>query len=445
MGLLDFIVEHINEARSANRYSASTLAFLEHVASKAESTKLSVRKTVGNAAVKPNRISTYYRPGLDLFKKHWEIVHLFLKGATDAHALTLSEPFLRFVESELAQVPGMEKAQIVPLLTRDLMYFHNSTRTESEEEVVIDAEPVFPTEYLFVELPYSQGNRLFSNLMVFHEIGHSVFQQMTHAKDPAMNPWVEAAEHSIAAHPSLVDTEVDKETKAQVNDIINTWTQELFCDLFAVRIIGPAYTWALIDLMWLEGSLSGNRPSSTEHPPSILRLSEQLRQLRNDGWLRKADVFPRFKMAFAQTLSKESSSNVGVIGFPPHIGPALLEVIRNVLPSIRKAVKTKTQPCAPRGAKSQDFFRYHSLIEECLVNGIVPSAVIQSDRNAPGPCSIINAAYVVYTKRVDELMQRLEGTNTSDPIDRIKWQKKIESWTIKAVDDCNLMKGLANH
>jgi hypothetical protein len=280
--------------------------------------------------------------------------------------------------------------------------------------------------------------------MIFHEIGHSVFQQMTHSKEVAMNPWVEAAEHSIAAHPSLVDTEVDKETKAQVTDIINTWTQELFCDLFAVRIIGPAYTLALIDLMWLEGSLTGRRPSSSDHPPPSLRLSEQFRQLRNDGWLKKPDIFPRFKMKFAQALAKADSSSAEVIGLQPRLGSAISEVIGNVLPSIHKAVKSKTQSCAPRGAKSREFLRYHSLIEGCLVNGIVPSAVIQSDRSEPGPCSIINAAYVVYTKRVDELMRRLEGTNPSDPVDRIKWQKKIELWTTKAVDDCNLMKGLAS-
>jgi len=58
---------------------------------------------------------------------------------------------------------------------------------------------------------------------------------------------------------------------------------------------------------------------------------------------------------------------------------------------------------------------------------------------SPGPVTILNAAYIVYLDRLAELMNRIDGQDIDSITDRARWVEKLEMWTLKALEDHELV------
>jgi hypothetical protein len=91
-------------------------------------------------------------------------------------------------------------------------------------------------------------------------------------------------------------------------------------------------------------------------------------------------------------------------------------------------------------AAAADFAQYAEQIEECLLHGVVPSSLLAEDRAlAPTPVSMINAAYCFYLTGLPRLMDKLDGQRADDLRQRMNWAEKVEAWTVKGVEDSQLM------
>jgi len=381
-----------------------------------------------NARRKPERIEHLYRPALPIEKNDWAIIHSFVKPAADAHSLSTPDPLLRLALSQLHRIPVAMHAKIVVLLTSELMYFQKDTSSK-----------LFPPDIGFVEIPYSQGTSFFSNIIIYHEIGHFVYQLFSKSGEATFDGLSIKLEAAVKGQKNLQVLTPDR--KAWLREILENWTKEVFCDLFAVRLVGPAFTFALIDLHWLVGLMgAGNEKQfDEEHPSPALRVREQLAQLKREGWWPRIRKLNIEHIDLVNRLSRidEDPDDLLALGETKEVRQSLLSAFRQVLPAIETAVQKATEHI-PTGKLAKEAADYQEEIDDCLSNGTVPSRAVDRDLR-PGPVAIINTAYVFQLTKLGSLMDKLFKTDRNLPADRMKWRRKVEAWTMKALEDFEIL------
>lgn len=439
-GLVDFISAHIQEREATHTYLDSTKSFFAHIRGLATKTKSDLHKAVQNAQIKPDRVQRY-RPAVTIFAGWWTTLHTFVKPATDAHTLSVPGPLIDFAERRLKAISGFEDCNIVVLLTPELMYFQNEVRRTDK----------LPQNTAFVEVPYSQGPNFFTNLVIFHEIGHFVFSGGLARPGPARSVLktlmskIDAVMSKIDAvmrtQPALAGRELGGKTWARARLV--AWTQEMFSDLFALQLIGPAFSFAIIDLLTLAALMRGDTEIvfDRDHPAPAFRMKEHRALLSENGWWEEISSLQAEHVALIERLSAKVKHDYRLkVGDKPQRSRLVAAFVDEVMPLIRSAVTKITKGVA---ASVDDFHLSRPKIQECLANGIVPSALIKRPLLTPTPCSIINAAYCFYLTELPGLMSKVgQELHKRRAIgDRNDWAQKIEAWALKSLEDYELVRG----
>ena len=85
--------------------------------------------------------------------------------------------------------------------------------------------------------------------------------------DPPQNDFIALKSATVRSLNKVFGTGFrDRQARAFATKIIENWTQEIFCDLFAIRLIGPAFSLALVEMLGMLGFLS--RPASVRFNPT---------------------------------------------------------------------------------------------------------------------------------------------------------------------------------
>jgi hypothetical protein len=294
---------------------------------------------------------------------------------------------------------------------------------------------------VFVEVPYSQGPSFFTNLTIYHELGHYVFDKLLDTDNPlpAFTSLVAAMNRAFAE--TFGDRIETPSTRTWVKRALDSSTKEVFCDLFALRNLGPAYSFALIDILSLIGLMGEDAESrfDEDHPALALRFREQQRCLQKEGWWPSVESLPSEHVSLVSRLAGKSESEYvfehqgkQVPGSVAFVGAFL-----TVLPFVHELAADLTPNCK---AAAADFAKHTERLQECLLHGVVPSSLLAEDRPlSPTPVSMINAAYCFYLTRLPKLMDRLEGQRADNLQQRMNWAEKLEAWTVKGVEDSQLL------
>jgi hypothetical protein len=311
-----------------------------------------------------------------------------------AHTLALPVALVRLAAGHMRSVKGITATELVPLLTHELMYYHNLARLKDLDDLV------------FVELPYSQGPSFFTNLTIYHELGHFVFEKMSdpNTPDPAFSKL--ASVMDVSFNTKLGEHIKTPSTRTWARDVLKNWAREIFCDLFAIRFLGPAFSFALIDVLSLLGLMREGTEITfdDEHPAPALRFREQIEQLKRDGWWDTISSLSSDHILLVETLASKPTSDYEFVyrhETIPGFVEAFLEIVPHLYPLV-EAITPDPQQIA------QDFRNRREDIEKCLLAGIVPSQLLkQGNSESPLPVSIINAAYSFYLTSMPDLMNRL--------------------------------------
>src|ERR1035441_2992116 len=118
--LVDFIHQYCNEQKSSQTYVDATDEYFGYIDRLATGTKEFLR--VSTQSVLPHRADVIRTSFLSV-KNYWRVLHTFIKPAADAHTLKIPSPLLNLAAEQVRQVPGMQGASVVVLLTPELMYF----------------------------------------------------------------------------------------------------------------------------------------------------------------------------------------------------------------------------------------------------------------------------------------------------------------------------------
>jgi len=227
----------------------------------------------------------------------------------------------------------------------------------------------------------------------------------------------------------------DAKTRSIAERILESWIQEIFCDLLAIRMVGPAFSFALLEVLELLGLLSPEKrvKFNQEHPAPACRFGEQVKLLKKDGWWDAiADIQPSQKKLI------ESLANVPKLNYVDEAPKGLMEpFLDSIVPAVGALVKritTKPSEAVERFTQSR------RSIEDCLWAGVVPH---ERGSTKADPISIINAAFCFYLTSLPKLIVKFEGRKAQSSVEKHSlWTERLENWTRKAVEDSQIQRGI---
>jgi hypothetical protein len=372
------------------------------------------------------------------------LLHALIKPAADAHTLTIPAPLIDLAAQQLQKVEGMKGSSVVILLTPEFMYFqrpHTDIKDQARFVESFIPNASFPPKLGFIELPYSQGPSFFTNLAIYHEIGHFVYEELSNFDPPHAN--FTALKSAMARSLSKVFGQGSKDRQAQAfaGKIIENWTQEIFCDLFAIRLLGPAFSLALVEILGMLGFLS--RSASVRfnptHPASACRFAEHIRLLEANTWLKAIKDIKPEQMKLLEKLANEPRANYSFYLDDKRRGPdslmhAFLDVVVPAIRTLACRVTSKAAPVVKR------FDRVPRDVEDCLRVGVVPHTTSSSSHD---PVSIINSAFCFYLTSLPKVLEEFEGVEAKNDVAKHSlWTKRLEMWTMKAIEDSQIQDRL---
>jgi hypothetical protein len=390
-----------------------------------------------------------YRQELVTLRSAWFELHKRVKPSADADMLRLPAPLICALLRRLKSIPEYRDIELAVFHTERLNYLQviatNIREIARSIAFLIPGSKPFPPKLGLVGIPYSQAESLFLNCLIAHELGHFIFgeKQLKNVFEPHIQKALDAAFKAVAVP-------LTPQERKWIPTIVTDWVEELFCDLFAVLLVGPCYTYAFIELFDLcnlldaDGRLDPSAAAtkyefSDSHPALLFRLQQQAKMLEKIGWW--AD------------MSGSSSHYIGVLrnseGAKPtdFTFPRFPKIQSNAVATalaLSDVVSLEVEKAlSPLDSGVSEYNRLKKVVTEYLRHGVVPSTVPDPDTGAsahPNPVTTLNVAYRLYLDEFAQLIGSIEKQNPNSIHDRNKWIKKLEMWTLKAVDDHELLE-----
>jgi len=362
----------------------------------------------------------------------WEVLHTFIKPVLDADTLKVPYPLVHFLSEHIGGLEIVKGSKIVIELIPELNYLqerHTSVRIAMRLLKIIIGDAYELPRFGFLGLPYSQSKSLFMNCLLYHEAGHFIAEE-------------------INLFPEEDLPELNKELKPDFKRYANwagmtiqVWMEELFADIVAVKLIGPAYTYAYMELLRLVYNLSRAdlRTFSINHPADALRFREQLKILKADNWESSAETKQW------QELEKIANIRQNTYLPPDDEDPSMrkkwLKLIKFLChpENINKVHDLADQYLVGRDNPCDHFVKSAAKIRECLQHGIVPS---WSGMQQPiaHPTAIINGAVFFLLSEMDALYEIVPSINKNKARERASLENRLEMWCIKGIEDWLLRK-----
>ena len=309
----------------------------------------------------------------------------------------------------------------------------------------------FPADLGLIGMPNSQGGSLFLNSLLAHEMGEYACARRN-VEGMLAGPVKKALAHRIGES-------FDKEqiiVQSRMQTTVLKWAREVFCDLFAVRLVGPSFSFAYSELYDLpnilrkDGGLLDEHDAQTQflsyslYPSHPFRLKAQADLLKEEGWwdLIK-DLDSRHRVLLEQLLAADYSlffnAEISMGGQGAYVA-ALIDLI----PEIKAQVVLITDGIDNH---LHEFGLLWKAIGEYLADGVVPSSLlIEVDHRFkevhPSPVTLLNAGHRFCLEGTEELMSRINGQDLSSTDHRTVWMRRIENWTSKALEDVMLLRRL---
>ena len=156
-----------------------------------------------------------------------------------------------------------------------------------------------------LRVPLKEGHFLLHLPDLYHELAHFIIEEKN---NPAVQPFQDAhakATNAATGHLAALLSKPTRGPKTNEEKYLTwtvswmrAWSAELFCDLFGVLGVGPAYAWAHLHLC----AKTGNDPFRVEtspdstHPPDEARMFVLLEVLTRLGYAKVAsEIETRWK------------------------------------------------------------------------------------------------------------------------------------------------------
>jgi hypothetical protein len=399
----------------------------------------------------PSDLADYklYRQELATLRSAWFELHKRVKPTDDADVLHLPAPLICAVLRRLRSIPKFKDIELAVFHTEQLNYLQvvatNIRETARSIGNLIPGSKPFPAKLGLIGIPYSQSESLFLNCLIAHELGHFVFgeEQLLTALGPEIKSALTTAFTPVASKLNAQD-------RSWIPTIAADWVEELFCDLFAVLLIGPCYTYAFIEIFDLgntleqDGSLNRSAAATTfqfsaSHPALAYRLKQQVEMLEKLGWWNEMS---KSGSHYISVLKNAKSAMEKDFSFP--LFPSVETNAIAMAFALANVVSTQVENAlSPIDNGVAEYNRIRHVVSEYLRHGVVPSSVLDPKDGStihPSPVTILNVAYQLYLDALSDLIKSIEGQDATSVEHRNTWIQRLEMWTSKALDDHELLE-----
>jgi len=384
------------------------------------------------------------RQKLKLLRDSWGLLHRYIKPCLDADTLHIPIPLLDVLNDRLKLIPECEafECAVFQLTAANyamLPYYEVNSVANGIARRVNGED--FPRSLSLVGIPYSQSSGFFLNCLIPHEMAHFVYQEImvtevTNAVDSILN----------THYPNAQDASDEfLETLSQIRGLINLWVEEIFCDLFAIALIGPAFSFAFAEMTsasLIIDTLSGNAKQSFEfgqsHPADVARFYLHKRHLDALGWWNQikdwrsnsVDLLDHCCLVFGKTTLSNK--------IPPDVASQLkLQCFWDACDWLLGYVK-RTVPASDKDIKH--LADHYDVISKYLERAIVPSTIItESGPVYPTPVVLINSAFRFVLQDFDNLLKRVDMEPMNPVRERSWYTERLELWVLKALEDYRLL------
>jgi hypothetical protein len=375
----------------------------------------------------------------------WFELHQLVKPALDADTLHVPYSLIDALTARLQKIQGFENVQFAVLHTTELNYFQISAsyvQTVAQDiGAIVTKAQAFPTDLGIIALPYSQASAIFLNVALAHEMGHFAFQ---------------IRNESVRLSPAVISTVQAKTARTLTSlelvwckDRVLRWCEEIYCDLFALWLIGPSFSFSYIELFAFSRVTPKFSPGTTalppvaalatfrdSHPAAAFRLGEHVRFLRSAGldwWEKIKTSSSHYIRLLAEAEALPENSFTYASQQRDDLKAISLAAFFVVVPLISNSLRS-TFGTVPSESKSFEDSR--ASIIEYLSYGIVPSRLVSGDEvQTPSSVALINSAHLFYLDDLDNLIGRIQGANVDCLECRALWSERVEMWTSKALED----------
>lgn len=379
------------------------------------------------------------------FRNFWRDIHQFVKPSRDADTLHSPVALIEQLEYMLSKIPNLEGSRLLICHTAEANYIQfprSEMRVDAEhyEATVLDS-PSFPDKVAFIAIPYSQESSLFTNIIICHEMGHYAFEEQH--LEAELSVHIEAA---LEKHfPELVSDSDSENEVSWCRQRLWNWAEEIYCDRFAIGLIGPAYSFSYIEMFDVIGTATGSGVNgfSDTHPSDSCRFKEHAEQLEIGHWwslLGSSGLSYAGLITDLRTISEDDYTFIS--DERSDLDETVLRAFRlDVKPYIADLVKQTFQGSETlfRGQVDSECI---DAVQRYLREGVVPATLVHDGQIfMPDPAMLINAAYLFYLDRVPELINRIKPTRKEHlgaVSERDKWGQSAERWTLKALEDLRL-------
>lgn len=420
----------------------ATLKFLKYIRDLAENSQSFLQDFVKRAMEGSDDpdLQRFERQRLATIRTFWSSLHVLVRPVEDAHTLSIPVAFIEFLKRAISRIPGLEGCDIVIAHTSALNYFfylratfrYNAQRYED----IVGESPKFPSKLALIQIPYSQASNLFSNLVICHELGHLAFEEQ--GLESSLSSEIERALESLPNYDSMSVPDL-----SWCRERLKRWSEEIYCDRFAIGIIGPAYSFAYAELLDVAGRCEVGLVTnfSDTHPADACRFREHANQLRDGNWWSLLDESGG--ASYVNLIRKLEAVSEGEYAYESKDKPLLAESVLAAFIQLKSRIPvlvSNTLQNAMRSFRGNIDREEIKLVGSYLAHGVVPSTLIEKGTSRyPDPVVLINGAYLFYLENLPKLMNRIGGQDESNLSHRGKWAERIEMWTLKALEDLALL------
>lgn len=395
------------------------------------------------------QIAASKRQKLFQLKSDWERLHEYIRPALDADTLHLPMPLISALNDRLRETPDWRSFRFTLFHAAEVNYFEvpSSIVRRAADGIAsqIGGKP-FPKTLGLIGIPYSQADGIFLNCSLAHEMGHFIFQEKVLAL--AQGKIDDALERMV----SDIGKPLAYEELTLCQERIGSWTEETFCDLFAICLIGPAFSFAFSQLMTasiLIESAAGQPEVfylyGQYHPASVARFRAHQRLLEKLGWWKEIQGWASAPVEVLRLCAGAASQFKVQADLPREDLEARLlscydELCSWLIDFVPSRVKGHVNDVA-------DFHDQSPIIAEYLRRAIVPSTIIVQGKIVhPRPVVLINAGYQFLLEKFSLLLENIEGEKPNSIESRSRLSARLELWLLKALEDHQLLtKGVSNH
>jgi hypothetical protein len=380
----------------------------------------------------------------------WRQLHPYIRPAIQADTLHQPTSLVDALTSRFNEIAGFDQVAFTIFHVEEFNYLHlyasEITGLTNKLAKLVGATEL--PEIGLIGIPSSQSSALFLNCLIAHEMGHYVA-----AKKKFIAHILGEADESLKI--TMKETYPKGNGSLQLPFRLAKWAEELFCDLFAIQMVGPCYAFAYIELygqlqlLKFDGTLHRDRlktgldfyPLYPSHP---FRVQQQAVMLRHSGWWKHIGAMKtRHARLLEQLVDVSDGDHKDADSDKRQQVEAFLAIVPEIVRFLGSVTGTLDDHVREFGMLNPTILAY-------LENGIVPSTLnvrvgdqVETDA-LPSFVTLINSGVSFYLERIPTLMNRIAGATIDSTKDRVFWMNKTEGWIAKALEDLRLRKRVAD-